>query len=260
MANFPDIFSMSKDELIGLDPYAVKRLLTTEEILYIFKTLGGLWLYDWDARLKGKVGLHAKLKSERCSDGFLNSKEVLKYPNVRMIFAQQLAQRLGTFGIPEPDYATGIPDGATDLGRDFAEILGINFAEMAKEDGKIKLTMPMPNDTSLLLVEDFCTKGTGFKEAVQNILETCPGVKITPWEMVLVNRGGLTEILVEGVGTFKIAAIVTHRIRDWDESECPLCHPDRDECLPKGLVIPPSERIKPKATPEDWARITTSQL
>lgn len=260
MATQLNVFSMGKEELIGLDPYTVKRLLTTEEILYIFKTLGGLWLYDWEARLKGKVGLHAMLKSERCSDGFLNSKEVLRYPNVRMIFAQQLALRLDTFGIPKPDYATGIPDGATDLGRDFASVVRAYFAEMAKEDGEIKLVTPIPKGSSLLLVEDFCTKGTGFKEAIQNILALCPGVDIYKWEMVLVNRGGLSDLSIDGVGDFKIAAIVNHRIRDWDPAKCPLCHPELDKNIPNGLKIPPSGRIKPKATPENWIQITTSQL
>jgi len=185
-----NIFSMGREELIGFDPYSVKRLLAIEEILYIFKTLGGLWLYNYAARLAGKPGIHAELKSKRCSDGFLYSKEVLKYPNIRMIFAQQLVMRLQAFGITRPDYATGIPDGATDLGRDFASIAGANFAEMFKEDGVIKLETPIPKGSSLLLVEDFCTKGTGFKEAVKNILAVCPGVNIFPWELVLVNRGG----------------------------------------------------------------------
>lgn len=260
MANTLNILSMGKDELIGLDPYALKRLLTEEETLYIFKTLGGLWLYDRDARLRGKPGRHAELKSKRCSDGFLNSKEVLRYPNVRMIFAQQLALRLHTFGIERPDYASGIPDGATDLGRDFASIIDADFAEMEKIDGKIELATRMPKGSSLLLVEDFCTKGTGFKEAVPNILKVCPWVNIRRWEMVIVNRGGLTEIDVEGVGVFKIAAIVTHRISDWDPAECPLCHPELDESLPKGKTVLPSERMKPKATPESWGIITTSQL
>jgi len=260
MAKSSDIFSMRKEGLISLNPYAVKKFLTVNEILYIFKTLGGLWLYDWKARLEGRVGLHAKLKSGRCSDGFLYSKAVLRYPNIRMIFAQQLVLRLQAFGIPRPDYATGIPDGATDLGRDFASIISANFAEMFKEDGVIKPATLVPKGSSLLIVEDFCTKGTGFKEAVKSMLAACPWVNIFPWELVLVNRGGLSEISVEGVGNFKIAAIVDHRIRDWDPSECPLCHPELDKSLPKGSQVLPSGRIKPKELPDTWERIVTSQI
>jgi len=63
------------------------------------------------------------------------------------------------------------------------------------------------------------------------------------------------------VGLFKIAAIVDHRINDWDpDTECILCHPEFDKTLPEGVTVLPSERIKPKATDENWGIITTSQL
>ena len=251
---------MGKEELIRIDPSQIERVLAADEILHIFKVLDGLLIYDCDKRREGKVGCHAELKSGRCSDGFLNSKKVLRYPNVCRLFAQQLALRFQILGTDWPDYATGIPDGATLLGLEFARALNIYSAKMVKEYGVIKLATPMPRGVSLLLVEDFCTKGTGFREAVLEIHKNSPGVKIFPWEMVIINRGELEVISVDPVGDFTIAALAIHRIQDWDQDECPLCHPEMDRGLPKGHKIPPSPRIKPKATSENWEKIITSQL
>jgi len=98
----------------------------------------------------------------------------------------------------------------------------------------------------LLLDEDFCTKGTGFKEAVADILSRQPKTKILPLELVIINRGGLTAIAIEGVGEFQVVAVANHRVNDWPPPECPLCKMG-------------SKPIKPKATDENWRLITTSQ-
>jgi len=241
------ILEMSQGEIVFLDPEQINWQLSAQEILYIFKVLGGLWLYDYDAAKEGRVGLHAKLKSERCSDGFLYSKIVLKNSNIRTLMAKQLVSRFNELDLPKPDRVAGIPKGATKLGIDFARIMGVEIAEMAKEDGCIKMITTLKPNETLLLIEDFCTKGTGFKEAVRDIKSKQPDVIILPIEPVIINRGGFQEIQVDGIGSFKIIAAAEHRINDWDPSECPLCEMG-------------SERIKPKAVEENWERIMTSQL
>jgi orotate phosphoribosyltransferase len=133
------------------------------------------------------------------------------------------------------------------LGQDVASFMYVsNIAEMKKENGRISMISVIAPDETLILVEDFCTRGTGFIEAVSEIVSKQPKVKILPYELVIINRGGLNEIEVKGIGTFKIVAVATHRVNDWDPSECPLC---------KMGSIP----IKPKATDENWRDITTSQ-
>jgi hypothetical protein len=98
------------------------------------------------------------------------------------------------------------------------------------------------------LIEDFCTRGTGFKEAVKAVLENCPSSKILPFDPVILNRGGLKAIDVPGVGAFTVLPVVEWRIEDWDPTEgCPLCRMG-------------STPIKPKETEANWQAITTSQL
>lgn len=246
------IIGMNAEQLLGLHPDSLTRpdeplrLLTEEEVVYIATTLGAFWAYNYQALKEGKPGLHAELKSGLHSDGFFNSKILLESWNMRVIMADQIAFHFKQLGTTKPDWVAGIPDGAKEIGKEVARILDAKEAEMKKEDGRIALVSSIGADETLLLIEDFCTKGTGFKEAVRDILSKQPQVKILPVEMVIINRGGLKEIVIEGVGGFKIVPVVEHQVQEWKPEDCPLCE--------KG-----SKPIKPKATDENWRLITTSQ-
>ena len=245
-----DVLKMKKDEILRLEPYddnEVNRLLTREEILHIFREFGGLWIFNRDTAKEGKVPKrHALLKSGRHSDGFLNSKAVLNHPEMVKLFAFQMLLKWHELIIREkslksaPYYIAGIPDGATALGLEFSRILGANIPTLIKIDKEIKIASDLERKKTLLLVEDFCTKGTGFIQDVIDIKSKYPKVKILPYEFVIINRGGLEDIYVDGVGTFKIEPIATHRIRDWRADECPLCDLG-------------SKAVKPKESPEIWA-------
>lgn len=241
------IVGMTKEELIALDPQNIDWSFLEEEIVYIAKTLGSYWEYDYEAAEQGRVGMHAELKSLRHSNGFFVSRILLQYPNIREIMANQLVLRFNQLGIPKPDWVVGIPDGATELGKDVARIMGVKNAEMKKEDDRIVLESSIDPDESMILVEDFCTRGTGFKEAVSDILSKQPKTRMLLYELVIINRGGLKEIEVEGVGAFQVVPAADHRVDDWESEKCPLCQ--------KG-----STSIKPKATDENWRLITNSQL
>lgn len=247
-----DFLEMSKDDLIQLEPKDVTKSLTSEEVLHIFSAFGGFWQYDYKAAEAGRVGRHAKLKSGRCSDGFLYSKTVLSYPHLCAIMAQQMAQmvrmklRGDGWKVRRPKYVAGIPDGATELGRNFADIVGSEVAEMRKEDGRIQLVSFLQNGDTLLLLEDFCTRGNGLLEAVTNVLKINSAIKFIPFEPVIVNRGGLQEIKYSDNICFTILPVVIHRIQDWDQSQCPLC---------KMGSIP----IHPKNPGSNWEILVNSQ-
>ena len=251
------IIGMAKDELLGLHPDSLKRpgsirLLTEEEVVYTAETLGAFWKYDYEAAKLGRVGMHAILKSELHSDGFFVSRILLQYPNIRIIMADQQVMRFKELGTPNPDWVAGIPDGATELGKEVAELLGVKSAEMKKDGGRIALVSYVVAGETLLLVEDFCTRGTGFTEAVLDILSKQSAVTIMPYELFIINRGGLSEIEIpaEKTGSSKIVAkivpVVNYRVNDWETVDCPLCKIG-------------SRPIKPKATDENWRLITTSQ-
>lgn len=245
------LFTLKKDQLIALDPKDAQFFINDEGFVHIASELGSFWKFDYEAAEQGRVGYHALLKSLLHSDGFFVSRILLQYLNILALIAWQMVYRYGYFGLPTPKWVAGIPDGATVLGEKVAELLGARYAKMEKDgSGKIRLITQLPPFSTLLLVEDFCTQGTGFKEAVKDILNQQPFVTILPYELVMLNRGGLSHILVEGVGPFMILPVANYRIADWDSKS-------KDGCL---LCKMGSRVIKPKETDENWRIITTSQL
>ncbi|MBU2597114.1 MAG: hypothetical protein KJ757_06120 [Planctomycetes bacterium] len=245
------ILKMNKRELSCVTFRNIKGFLTPDEVVHIAKTMGAFWAYDYEAADKGKVGMHAELKSGLHSDGFFVSRILLEQENIRRIFSAQIAKEIGeSCAIEEkPTCVVGVPDGATTLGKDIGEQYDINVLEMRKTtSGKIVLVSSLGPKEKVLLIEDFCTRGTGFIEAVLSIKKAQPKVCFVPYNPVIINRGGLKNILVPGVGDFKILSVVDWRVQDWDPKQgCPLC--DRGS-------IP----IKPKVSDANWKALTTSQL
>lgn len=243
-----NILKMGREELLLLDPGSVNKKLSEEEVLHIFSVFGGFWQYDYETEAKnGKVlPYHAQLKAkDRCSDKFLYSKAVLSHPNLCLLFAKQMVKFYLTWQLPKPDYVAGIPNGATELGKCFAEIIGAKVAEMKKDDGKIKMVSLLDSGVTLLFVEDMCTHGTGLKEAAAAVKAANSAVKILPYEPVIVNRGGLKDIEEKNENLyFIIVPVATHRINDWARSQCQFC---------KAGSIP----ISPKASDENWEKINS---
>jgi len=237
---------MDRERILSLKPEDVNRLLTAEEIVHIAKALGAFWSYDHEALKGGKPGLHALLKSGLHSDGFFVSRILLSAENIRKIISEQMAMRI--FELKEdvlPDYVAGVPNGANELGLELAELLGAEHARMEKVGGKIKLVSHINPGDSILLVEDFCTRGTGFAEAVSAVKETCPEADIFKYDPVIINRGGLKVVSTE-FGDFKILSVVDVRIQDWDPDSCELCR--------AGSVA-----IKPKESDQNWHELIESQ-
>lgn len=236
-----NIQKMGKDELLKLKPEDVTRLLTAEEILHIAKVLGAFWMYDYKAK---KVGMHALLKSGQHSDGFFVSRILLSFENIRMIISNQMVMKIREAKIPTPDWVVGVPNGATELGQDIALILGTKCAKMKKIDGKIVFLTELKPEDSILIVEDFCTRGTGFAEAVRVVLAQS-GAYIFPYDPVIINRGGLKFLPIQW-RNYTILPVVEIRIKDWDPKQCELCK--------VGSVA-----IKPKETDENWKMLNNSQ-
>lgn len=245
-----NILGMGIQGILNLKVEDVKRFLTPEEVVHIAKTLGAFWTYDYEAAKQGKVGKHALLKSGLHSDGFFVSRILLAPENVRLIISAQMAMKIrgALQGQNMPGCIVGVPDGATKLSEDIGAIFGIEVLEMRKIDGRISLVSIVSPEKSILLVEDFCTRGTGLNEAVMAIRASCTEARFVLYEPVIINRGGLKHVSVEGVGNFEVLPVVDWKVQDWDPREkCPLCE--------TGSVA-----IKPKETEESWREITTSQL
>lgn len=244
------ILEMGRYELLCLKKEDINRFLTPEEVVHMATALGAFWTYDYKAAEQGRVGRHALLKSELHSDGFFVSKILLAPENIRLIIAAQMATKIREVlqGQNMPGCIGGVPDGATKLGEGIGAILGVEILKMEKVDGRISLVSTVSPEKSILLVEDFCTRGTGLNETVRLIRVSQPESRFVPYEPVIINRGGLKYVLVEGVGNFEVLPVVNWKVQDWDPNKgCPLCE--------MGSVA-----IKPKETDENWRLLVSSQL
>ena len=239
--------NITKETLLEMWVEQVRAFIREYGLIEMARTMGAFWQYDYNAAKAGRVGMHALLKSGLHSDGFFVSRILLEPERIRKAVALDMVARLRVAGASEADYIAGIPDGATKLGIMVADIFGSSEADMMKEDGRITLRTPIPSGATILLVEDVCTRGTGFMEAVREIKGHYPDAQLLPFDPVIINRGGLEQVDVQGVGAFKVVAIINERLQDWTPEECPLCSMG-------------SKPIKPKATDENWHLITTSQL
>lgn len=240
------LLEMELEELLQLNPDDVRRELTADELRRIATQLDAFWEYDYYAADTGKLGYHAELKSGLHSDGFLVSRILLAPENIKTLIAKQMAGRLKEMIGVLPNFVAGVPDGATALAEAVGKELDVPIVRMRKVGGKIGLADSLDPNTSILLIEDICTRGTGFAEAVNAILQTQPFAYILPFDPVIINRGGLTSVTVDTVGDFEIIAIADLRVQDWPPADCPLCK--------RG-----SKAIKPKDSDENWRRITSSQ-
>lgn len=245
-----NILKMGKEELLSLDQNKINCSLFPNEVVHIAKVLGAFWTYDYESAEDGRVGMHALLKSGLHSDGFFISRILLAPENIRWIISTQMSMRIREvlpMRADTPAWIVGVPDGATRIGEDISRILGSRNADMRKTDGRISLVTQIGPDESILLVEDFCTRGTGFTEAVGVVKGSQPNARILPFNPVIINRGGLEQVSIKEFGSFKVLPVVEWKVKDWEPSECPLCKMG-------------STPIKPKATDENWYAITTSQL
>ena len=238
---------LSLKEILDLSPYDYSdKILTPEEINHLFVVCDALWMYDYEAAKNGKVGYHALLKSGLHSNGFLSAPKVLEHPSLRKILAYSLANTYDQL-YPIPDRVVGIPNAATELGNDIADIWDIKKGGLVKDENGKMVVNGIRNGESLLLVEDICTKATGYIEAYSLIKEKLPSCFIVPIELVIWNRGILERIESPFWDEIiRIKSLVSKRISEMDPNNCLLCK--------TGSIA-----IKPKATEENWALIKNAQ-
>ncbi len=246
---YPSIMDMGTEELSQLEPGVVGWRLSTEEILSMVDVTGNyLFLPVPQGDGEYVPPKHVKLKNGRCSNGFINFKNLLNdYPNLRRIFARQIADNMrrvlgdvrslvDTTKYPGPLIA-GIPDAASALGDEVAMLLECPVLPLEKnENKKIIINQDWYDNRSfssviqhygrkLILIEDLCTRGTGVTEAINLIHHILPDLEIVPVIFYIVNRGGMGEVVVDGVGSFRILPLAERLIDEYEPGPetCPFC-------------------------------------
>lgn len=208
-----------------------------------FRQRGSYWMYEGkpDPRYA-----HARLKSEKCSNGFFLARLTLEDALLRNKICWEMAGLLYAQGSSRPmrpiHRVVGPERGAVTLAAHLAYVIASMSGHACldgyalKEDAS-QLGFEVEPGELYWVVEDVGTTfSTGLK--VKRSIEAAGGI-VLPHIGVLLNRSGMQE--VEGS---KILALVDRPMPTWDSpQECPYCQVG-------------SEAIKPKATKENWRRIT----
>jgi hypothetical protein len=126
-----------------------------------------------------------------------------------------------------------------------AEIRNLPYLEFEKVEGRIKYSGQIPDNSSILLVEDVFTKGTACSEMTRCIRSKNIRALVAPDIAVFFNRSG-DGVFTGSDGVFSIHSHIYRPILDWAPDECPLC---------KVGSVP----IQPKETEENWELLTNSQ-
>lgn len=240
------ILGLTRSDLLALDPKEVTWIMTGAEIRYLAMVMEAFWQYDYK---KAKLGCHVILKSGLHSNGFFAAKFILEHPNLCQILAGQICVAYLKGNRMKPDWAAGVPDSATNLAKDCAEIMGRRHAIMEKsDDDSMLLTTSIPEGETILVFEDVCSTGKGFGQAISAIRVKSPLAKILPFEPVILNRSGLAHLDFGDVGGgFTILSLLNERMDVWPSGSCSLC----------GAGSPAI--AKPKKDRETWQKLVTSQ-
>lgn len=234
---------MGKDEIIAINSGDVKHEFLKEEMFHILRELGGFLELDHGTLESDNPGCHFELKSGVHSDSFMDFSKVLQHENLRKIIARQLVNKYqntnrvtANLNWNSPNCVAGIPNGATLLGKDVAEILLARKMELIKQsDGSIVMNSVLKLNDVLLFVEDVCTKGTALNESVNALYNGNPSGMVVPFVLTIVNRGGLNQIQTDKGFVYNVISLFSVKFNEWNKDDCYPCSRDSKCIKPKEM-------------------------
>ena len=229
-----DLLAMNLKDLRAIDYRHLMRQLSPETFDHIFRQCSALWQHSGDPKAP-----HARLTSGLCSNGFVNTLEVLRHTNLCSIMAQQIVGKVLDF-YKKPDWVIGSDHAGATLSFEVARQLNVDHDFTEKGDGKSQVWKRfevLPGQL-VLQVEELITTSLTLKEVRKGIRAGNPlPVEFSPFVVALVHRSD--ELELEGT---PIHFIRHFDIKTWDPTVCPLCAQG-------------SESIPAK---KNWARLTES--
>jgi hypothetical protein len=192
------------------------EVISAEEFDHMLRVCGGLWLHNGNP-----AAPHAELTSGKCSDGFVDTLRLLKYPNLTMLFGEELARIYRQSGASSPDWIIGSDHAAATL----------SFAVAYHMQSKHAFTEKGPDKTQLwkrevvglaeivLQVEELVTTTTTLERVRAGIIEGNPSpVTFADASLTLVHRSSSYEFDERPILHFR-----HYDIAVWEPEDCPLC-------------------------------------
>ena len=226
----PDqIHLLKKEDLVG-------GTIHKDEFDHLLRVVGGLWLHSGDPSAP-----HAELTGGECSDGFVDTLRLLKYPNVCLLLAEQMANIYTAYMAKLPAWVIGSDHAAATFSFAVAYHLKAKHAFTEKgPDGKTQLWKreTIKPGEIVLHAEELVTTTATLDRVHDGIVEgnTHP-VTFAPVSLTLVHRSSSYEFNGGDILYFR-----HYDINKWKPEECPLCAAG-------------SQRLRPK---QNWEQLTAA--
>jgi len=234
-----------RDLLFGLANNArlSGKFFSEKCILKIFDLCNAYWMHNGDSKKP-----HAKLTSGKCSNGFFNCLEVLKYQQLSDFLAQQLAllirERIGNTKV---DWVIGSPMAGITFAHDVARALGATKSFFTEKDPNRSKKMlwnrvVIYEKETVLQIEELITTAQTLNNVQEAIIEGNPyPVNFLPFIGVLVHRPA--KLPISEYGDRKVIAVVEKEVWATEPEDCPLCR--------EGSIL-----YRPK---QNWEKLTGKQ-
>jgi hypothetical protein len=213
----------------------VRGEVTAEEFDHMLRLVDGLWQHNGDPSAP-----HAELTSGNCSDGFVNALRLLKYPNISMILAAQMARIYRASGRPDPDWVIGSDHAGATFSQNVAFHLGAKheFTEKGPNKSQLWMRETIEPGEAVLQVEELITTLTTLRAVNDGIVSgNAYPVTFVDQSMTLVHRSPTYKF-----NGGPIRYLRHYDINAWEPEECSLCAAG-------------SHRLRPK---QHWAELTAA--
>jgi len=215
--------------------------MTEEEILALYEKENAVWFFDYNG---GPKAPHAELTSGLCSDGYVNSAPVLAEPEVVRVLAGELVERLRRRNAANAEWVIGSAYAAITFSYELARQLGARHGFVEKDPANPKKMLwsrlSIPGWANVLQCEELITT-LGTTMEVRRAVEEGNPERVVRW-LPDVATAIYRPTVLQG-GLIDVISLVAREVKTWKPEECPLCAAG-------------SPRLRPRASQENWARLT----
>ena len=215
-----------------------ERNMSKEEMKAIFNHFNAFWQYDGPPTPEKP---HARLKSEKHSNGFIACREVLKYPRMCELFAGEIGKHLAVYyDLSSIDVVVSSAYSAITLGYEVARFISkfnpeIEYVEVEKDylGNPTVIRGGIDPSKTVLVVNELMTTGSGSTWQTRDAVLKCntdkpaPGILDDSFVLVLRSK---EVTLADKSG---VIPVFHFDINDWSEEECPYCKAGSKAIKPK---------------------------
>ena len=230
MSMLPPLFNpeyvLALTDVTKLSVKNFDRLLTPDEVTYIYRQCGAFWEYDGNPdtpHVESLSGLHL--------DWFVNSHYVLSHTNLCQLFAQQAIRAMRQYD-GSIAWALGSSTAASDFSKDVANALEArhDVFGVGADNAQIWKGPLIGRHEGICQFEELMTRATA-TNAVRAGLRAAHPYELTfaPFVFTIIHRSEIEEI--EGS---KVLSLVHYPSRCWKPEDCPPCKQGSKAILAKG--------------------------